>query len=208
MSPTSPTVPSTGETGTESPGAIGRVPGFKRRVKNSVRLGAARSRSASSGVCWSASSPSLCMVGLSSARNVGSRWKPAAIALRWGAEIAAVRPVSVIQRATSFLRWSSAATTVSEFLMKSWMIFDWLPRIWSTLRVSWSPGCARLRTSAKSAGRPARPVPSSAMISRSRSRYGRRRTLFTRSVGIVDCVWVTGTVPLSSWGELPGWQST
>ena len=94
--------------------------------------------------------------------------------------------------------------------MKSWMIFDWLPRIWSTLRVSWSPGWARLSTSARSAGRPARPVPSSAMISRSRSRYGRRRMLLTRSVGIVDAVRVSGMIAFDARFCLlePGWQST
>ena len=51
MSPTSPTVPSTGETGTRSPGAMGRAPGLSRRVKNSVKVGyssIARSASAAS----------------------------------------------------------------------------------------------------------------------------------------------------------------
>ena len=48
MSPTSPTVPSTGETGTRSPGAIGRAPAFSRRVKNSVNVGySSMARSAS-----------------------------------------------------------------------------------------------------------------------------------------------------------------
>jgi hypothetical protein len=49
------------------------------------------------------------------------------------------------------------------------------------------------------------------MMNRSRSRYGRRRMLLTRSVGIVDAVCLTGTVPDPSvgsrFGELPGWQS-
>ena len=48
MSPSSPTVPSTGLTGFSSPGAIGRAPGLSRRVKNSVKVGYSSSgRSAS-----------------------------------------------------------------------------------------------------------------------------------------------------------------
>src|SRR3954470_10756009 len=39
MSPSSPTVPSTGLVGSNSPGAMGRAPGLRRRVKNSVKVG-------------------------------------------------------------------------------------------------------------------------------------------------------------------------
>jgi hypothetical protein len=48
------------------------------------------------------------------------------------------------------------------------------------------------------------------MISRKRSRYGRRMMLLTRSVGIVDVVFSTGTTPLfgSFSSACPGWQST
>ncbi len=72
------------------------------------------------------------------------------------------------------------------------------------------PGAARRITSLRSSGRPARPAPSSPTIRRSRSRYGRRRMLLTRSSPIVELVWSTGTRPPSGsrLGEVPGWQST
>src|ERR1700693_5579526 len=48
MSPSSPTLPSTGLTGSSSPGAMGRRPGLSLRVKNSVKVGYSSSgRSAS-----------------------------------------------------------------------------------------------------------------------------------------------------------------
>jgi hypothetical protein len=164
----------------------------------------------SRGVCASASSSSSAIVGFSSSRKRGRRWKPAAIASRREAEISAVSPVSAIQRWTSRFLSSSSATTVSESPMKSRMICFWSPRIRSTLRVSRRPGCARSRTSARSSGRPARPVPSSARISRRRSRYGRRITLPTRSAGTVEVVFwtVIGSSDSSSCWSLPGWQST
>ena len=56
------------------------------------------------------------------------------------AEIWAVRPVWVIQRATSRLRASSCPTTVSELVMKSWIVLLWSPRIFRVFWVSRSPG--------------------------------------------------------------------
>ena len=47
------------------------------------------------------------------------------------------------------------------------------------------------------------------MISRKRSRYGRRMMLLTTSVGIVDVVRSTWTVLSGSgFSDVPGWQST
>ena len=146
----------------------------------------------------------------SSSRNVGSRWKPAAIAPRRVAEICAVVPASLIQAWRSALFTSSWRTTVFELLMKFLMIVSWPARIRSTLSVSRRPGCALCSSSEMSCGRPARPVPSSAMISRSLSRYGSRITSPTRSAGIVEVVCFADSVaPLfSRCGVFPGWQST
>ena len=140
------------------------------RVKKVSRSGAARSRSASSGVCSSASSPSRAIVGRSSSRNSGKRWKFARSSLRRVAEISAASPASRTQRTTSRLFFSSSATTVSESVMKFLMTLFWSPRMRRTLEVSRRPGCARRSTSWRSSGRPARPVPSSVTISRKRSR--------------------------------------
>ena len=96
------------------------------------------------------------------------------------------RPASTMKRDTSSLRASSWATTVSESLMKFSITRFWLPRIFSTLLVSRRPGCARLSTSWRSSGRPARPVPSSLMIEPQPLPVGRRRMLLTRSCGMVD----------------------
>ena len=79
--------------------------------------------------------------------------------------------------------------------------------VWLSSR---SAGWARRMTSFRSSGRPANPVPSSDRISRKRSLYGRRMTVFTRSGGIVDAVWPTGTRPPSgiARSDRPASQST
>ena len=165
------------------------------RVKKVSRSGAARWRSASSGVCSSASSPRRAIVGRSSSRNSGKRWKFARSSLRRVAEISAASPASRTQRTTSRLFFSSSLMTVSESVMKFLMTLFWSPRMRSTFEVSRRPGCARRSTSWRSSGRPARPVPSSVTISRKRSRYGRRMMSLTMSVGIVEEVCSTGTMP-------------
>ena len=149
-------------------------------------------------------------MGLSSDRKVGNFWNPAVMSAWRVAETSAAVRAEVTQRASSFLLLSSCCTTVSELEMKSLMIWFRLPRIFSVLSVSRRPGSARRSTSASASGRPARPVPSSASRRRRRSRYGRRRMLLTRSIGIVDVVCVTGTTAFfgHACGELPGWQST
>jgi hypothetical protein len=58
------------------------------------------------------------MVGRSSSRNSGKRWKFARSSLRRVAEISAASPASRTQRTTSRLFFSSSATTVSESVMK------------------------------------------------------------------------------------------
>ena len=100
-------------------------------------------------------------------------------------------------------RCPRAATTRS-------MVRVWRASIRSVWVVSRSPGCARRSAALRSSGRPASPAPSSPMMSRRRSAYGRRTMLFTRSSGIVEVVWATGTRPPSGIRspELPGWQST
>ena len=179
-------------------------------VNVSSRWGAAFRRSPRSGVCSSVSLPSSTIVGLSSSRKVGKSSNCLASSARRVALISAVSPASTTQRATSCFFCSSSATTRSESVMKSWMILFCSPRISSTSLVSRRPGWARLRTSWMSSGRPARPVPSSARISRRRSRYGRRMTLRSRSSGTTDEVCSIGSrLPSgSSSGADPGSQST
>ncbi len=140
------------------------------RVRKESRSGAARRRSVSSGVCSSARSPRRSIVGRSSSRKVGSRRRPARSSSRLPAVISAASPASSTQRTTSRLLRSSSVITVSESAMKSLITAFWSPRIRSVREVSRRPGCARRSTSWRSSGRPASPVPSSARISRRRSR--------------------------------------
>ena len=153
------------------------------------------------------------MVGLSSSRKAGSFSKFCCSAARRVAVISAVRPVSRTQRTTSCLLFSSDSTTRSESTMNCSIVWFWSPRMRSVLVVSRRPGWARRSTVCRSCGRPARPAPSDETISRSRSRYGVRRTLLTRSCGTVEVVFFTGITPLPSLGIFflllsPGWQST
>ena len=174
------------------------------------RPGAAARRLRSTG-CWAVASwPSRSMYGSSSPRKRGSRSKAAASSPLRVAATAAVPPASRTKRDTSPLRRASAPTTVSARATTRSMVRVWRASIRSVWVVSRSPGCARRSAALRSSGRPASPAPSSPMMSRRRSAYGRRTMLFTRSSGIVELVWATGTRPPSGSRsrELPGWQST
>jgi hypothetical protein len=79
----------------------------------------------------------------------------------------------------------------------------------SSSSVARSAGTARRITALRSWPRAATPVPSSLRRMRSRSRWGRRSTLLTRSVGMVEYVRSTGMVDpgLRTAGLRPGLQS-
>ena len=108
--------------------------------------------------------------GRSSSRKPGSCWNCARSSSRRVAEISAVSPASRRSATTSRLLASSSSTTVSESVMKF--------SITSVLVAEDPQHLARLAQARVRAlehlleivGRPARPVPSSLMISRKRSR--------------------------------------
>jgi hypothetical protein len=85
-----------------------------------------------------------------------------------------------------------------------------LARIASTRLVSRSAGTPRRSASLRFSELPATAAPSSATMSRSRSRYGLRMMFVTRSGGTVLVVRSTGMTSFSSSSlpDLPGWQST
>ncbi len=128
---------------------------------------------------------------------------------RRSAEAAAVSLVSTTQRPTSFLLSARSPIVVSASVISCLSVWFCDASLASTRSVSRSAGLARRTTSLMSSARPATPAPSSSRMIPSRSRYGRRSTLLTRSMGIVDVVCSTGIVaPFASFsGELPGLQS-
>ena len=117
---------------------------------------------------------------------------------------------SSTNRSTCELLLASAVITLLESCVRFWSVVESLASRWSRLSVSVSAGTARRNAAWRSSDRAAAAAPSSLTISVKRSRYGSRMTSWSRSAGIVDCVWVTGIVlPGLSTGPLlvPGSQS-
>ena len=134
---------------------------------------------------------------------------PAAMSSRRSADAAAVSFVSTTQRPTSRLFAARSPIVVSASVISCLSVWFWSASFTSTRSVSRRAGEARRMTSLRSGARPATPAPSSSRMIPSRSRYGRRSTLLTRSIGIVDVVCSTGIVePFGSSSEaVPGLQS-
>ena len=143
--------------------------------------GAAVFRSRATGVNWSARAPRSAISGRSSRRKPGRRSIDASMSSRRSALASATVFAWTMKSETRSFSRASGASTASESDASWPSTRFWRARILSARSVSRSAGLARWITSFSSSPRPARPTPSSPSRIASRSRWGRRRMLLTRS---------------------------